>query len=759
LAKDAVEETLISILKNIHKNGPIKNDELEALAYIKKFHSNIFQKHESKIIYLLGLFYKTAQPSNLLEQIYHDFADSIQDVYRIRLTPIQASIYKNIKEKRFYSFSSPTSSGKSYLFRELIQKETNDIVIVVPSRALIAEYINEVYQLVDKSVLVLQSVENVNIKKTKRRIFIITPERSGQLFLYKKQFNIKMFLLDEAQISEEAVRGMKFDALVRRIIKEFEEAKLVFSHPFISNPDAQFKKHGIKENLNAHTFTQNSVGKIFIEKDNSGMYYFSPFNSSIDRKYTAEDIINSTLKEGRTILVYASKEKLLNNSYLHEYDKYLRLLPRITDTEAIKLITQLKEYIGADDEKKESNLVRFMRHGIVIHHGSMPLKARLIIEKFIKANYAKVCFATSTLDQGINMPFDVVVIENFYRLDSLSLRNLIGRAGRSTSQGSFDYGYTIINSKNKETFISRINEPISLSIESKLNSTLGDIDEDEYDLVHAIQTNNFNDIYNLPEIQLERLKESDIDKDINIILKTLFKNGVILKGNEYYELPDSKRNKIKQAFMGIYVKHLKKNGLNKGEKAILSAAIPILLWRIQGRSFSEIVSIRYYFLTEQREQNRLAKAITNPIQLKKEISNLKVRYSQKPSMLPDKNARAYSDFVGKKVINLQYDEVVYDTYDYLDKVISLSIVDPLYAAFMLYGERTGDARASQMANYIKFGTNDSIEIWLLKYGFDFEDIEWIYPYIKRINEMEIVFRKSIRSEVSDEQLSIVERYL
>ena len=44
-----------------------------------------------------------------------------------------------------------------------------------------------------------------------------------------------------------------------------------------------------------------------------------------------------------------------------------------------------------------------------------------------------------------------------------------------------------------------------------------------------------------------------------------------------------------------------------------------------------------------------------------------------------------------------------------------------------------------MSNYIKYGTNDNTEIWLMKYGFDFEDIEWIKQYVENIDENEIVF--------------------
>ena len=41
---------------------------------------------------------------------------------------------------------------------------------------------------------------------------------------------------------------MKFDAFVRRSERTFPEAKKVFTHPFVENPEAQLRKHQFEEN-------------------------------------------------------------------------------------------------------------------------------------------------------------------------------------------------------------------------------------------------------------------------------------------------------------------------------------------------------------------------------------------------------------------------------------------------------------------------------------------------------------------------------
>jgi hypothetical protein len=296
---------LNEIINRVHIDGPVRASDFEKLALIKMFHPNIFQNRESELLYLSGLFYKVNQPHNIIEEVYSIFADAIVTETGKRFTPVQADAYKNIHNKQFFSFSAPTSAGKSYLFRELITNTDGDIVIVVPSRALIAEYLSVVKSFVDNTVLVLQFIENVNIAKTLRRVFIITPERGGDLFKFKDIFSIKLFLFDEAQISEEEIRGVGFDAFVRRVSSDFPESSKVFAHPYVQNPKAQLNKHRFPSESSAATaYEQNTVGKIFITIDRDKLFYFSPYeDNGTERVAVKQDIIRNIMENNGTILI------------------------------------------------------------------------------------------------------------------------------------------------------------------------------------------------------------------------------------------------------------------------------------------------------------------------------------------------------------------------------------------------------------------------------------------------------------------------
>lgn len=761
------------IFDDFHANGPVNPSHLETLSILKYSRPNDFSAVENKIMFLMGLFYKTERPNNFIELIYDIYAQSILESTGRNFTPVQADAFNSIAKYENFSFSAPTSAGKSFLFQELLKEVNGDVVIVVPSRALLSEYLIKIKKIIDKETLVLPFIEIVNSKRTKRKIYIITPERGDALFQNLDKLNIELFLFDEAQLSEEGIRGLKFDAFVRRVDKKLKSAKKVFTHPFIVNPGAQLIKHDlVNSNSDSESYNQKSVGKIFLQYKKEIFKYFSPYDDrSNDKLFYNGDIVEDILKKSGTCLIYISKQKIYESEFLDTFSKYLELCDEVKDVEALGYIRELEDYFGTSRDKK-SLIILLMRLGVVIHHGSMPLKARSIIEKFVNSNHAKICFSTSTLIQGINMPFDLVWINNYHftgdeNKKNLDLKNLIGRAGRSTfKKNSFDYGFVVVESKNKASFINRINTESSISEKSMLDESNEWFDEDYIDTVEAIKNDSFITTLNLTKSQVKRIQDANIDQEIKYILDHLISGNEILTGNDYYVLKDVVRRKIKESFQAIYKVHLRRDNLTQGEKNVLSASIPILLWQIQGKSFAEIVSLRHSFLSQRDLRRKLRRDLKNKIITVKEynkiIESTKVRFSCIAEPLPNKRFEKSVPLFkrGTSIKDVDYDILIYDTYDYIDKVISQSLKDPLSAAFKLYYEKHKDIRSLVMSNYISYGTNDEIEIWLLKYGFTFDEIEWIIPHVQSISEEEIVFNESIYKAIdSKEKQEVIERFL
>lgn len=111
---------------------------------------------------------------------------------------------------------------------------------------------------------------------------------------------------------------------------------------------------------------------------------------------------------------------------------------------------------------------------------------------------------------------------------------------------------------------------------------------------------------------------------------------------------------------------------------------------------------------------------------------------------------------------IDYDRVMVDTYDYIDKIIGFRVGDVYFCAFIKYHEdETKDVvmreKALRIANIIRYGTDDETEIMLLRYGFDFEDFEWLLPIVSTVTEDEIVFKNL--DNLSDWQRSKIERFI
>ena len=726
------------LLDVLHKEGPVSSKILEQIAYYKKFHSDAFQTQEEKIITTLGLFYKLPEPSNLYSFLLSGIGRQHKENFGEYLTPVQASVRRAVNENKVVSISAPTSAGKSYSIRDFIAENDGDAVVIVPSRALIAEYVNTMKQKFngDKSVMITSFVDDIFKSRNLRRIFILTPERARDLFPINLNLNIKVFFFDEAQVSEESERGVIFDVLVRRVMQHFDKAKLIFAHPFVENPDAQLKKHNFPEvDGYSRSYTHGAVGKIFVyQHKNRKCYHFSPF---IDRGHQIKKCVEHEQRfsdfafDGtHSVLVYVSKASIYNGKYIEPFRKYIDNYDEIDSVEAEEIIHTIEHLLGADHDDHNSELVALLRKGIVIHHGSVPLEVRFLVEDLIRKGHAKICFATSTLAQGVNMPFDIVWLDNMRILGdsdqsrSLSFKNLIGRAGRLSNKPKFDFGYVF--TKSPQLLSQRVNEKFLLDEQSIIDNPETVDNPDTSELINSIKDGSFDDAKQAPLSKIDRLAESEVLKYCEAILSIIY-NGDSIKDNLFGENNEDKRESLKQYFRLIYEASINRV-LYDGEVAVFRQAISIFLQVIQGRSFREIVGIRYSYISKKDEGRQGYAAFSQPA-AKLPKSTLTQTYS-----IFDRNTLAK---------NVSYDAVVFDTYDYLDQVISFSLTDSFITSFKVYKDYTSDHRTDKMIELLRFGTNNTIHTLLMRYGFPPEDISEISKFILFINEDEITFRPEI----------------
>jgi hypothetical protein len=94
-----------------------------------------------------------------------------------------------------------------------------------------------------------------------------------------------------------------------------------------------------------------------------------------------------------------------------------------------KCLRSCEDYFGRDSKE-----YKLLQKGIVVHHGRMPgLLARSLID-LVQDQVVRLVLATSTLSEGVNLPFETILIPSIRRsgavMSAREFGNLIGRAGR-----------------------------------------------------------------------------------------------------------------------------------------------------------------------------------------------------------------------------------------------------------------------------------------------------------------------------------------
>lgn len=758
LSGENIDEIFSYVLDNLYRNGPTSVTDMEILSYLKLYQSETFEKHRNAILNYMAVFYKELEHSTLQDIVFDQYHRHLKDLYNKDYTPVQANIINGIKNNNCFSFSAPTSTGKSFVFMNEIMTTANDVIVVVPSRALINEYYLKLNELItDKTVNILTFIDRINTKLALKNVFIVTPERCRELFKHKSDFLVDLFLFDEAQLSNEnSKRGLYFDSIVRRSYKAYPEAKFIFAHPFVKNPESQIvKNHFNADDSFAIQYTQKNVGQLFLCSDENWDFHHFGINKSVmgQRRIKCEyDPISRTIRDGGSVLFYVSKSKIYNKVFLNQFSRYIDLCDDIKNEKIDSYIDLLRQYTGGDtvaNKNHYSQMIALLRKGIVIHHGSLPLQTRLIIEQFTKEGLCRLCFATSTLEQGINMPFDVVFLDRLESSKPLSVKNLIGRAGRSTLESKFDFGYVVVNSPSKMSgFRNIMTQDEELDIVSALEKD-EEHDDDYNDFKEAILNDTYSDDFNLTNNDIEKLTAEEIDEIIINILSSVFLNGQLISLNE---ISSDSRNRLQlySFFQQLYSVYLGRE-LTRGEENVFNTAIKIILWRVHGKTFKNICWYRYSYASKSHERQILERLGHN-------IDNLDAAFYTEYKDLPDKSIKVYSYLNGIKAKDVDYDLIMYDTYDYIDKLIGFKLSDVFYAAFYKFYERHNDEHALRLAKYIRYGTDSERYIWMLRYGLSFEDIEELDSHIASISSEEIVFKDSILN-VPEENRICVERFL
>lgn len=370
------------------------------------------------------------------------------------LTDTQYKIAEQMRGEDFFSFSGPTSLGKSFILKDAIYDivrrpdlDQHCVVVLVPTKALIGQTAADLREL-------LRDVPEVNIatfpslplflrRTYPRTIFVLTPERLLR-YLSSAARDIDYLIVDEAQkvIARNDARSSIYYHAIVETTRRFA-TKLVFASPSIKNPELFLELFG-KATNGALAVQERTVAqqRYFVDLVDGRQYHLSrgsDGDGQLSDPPSAENAIElvTSLSGMRKSIVYI-------NSSAKSADFALRLagtLPKADDPKLKALIKFVKEHIH-----KDYFLIKTLEHGVAFHHGKMPQEVREKVEAVFSdpdsALQYVVC--TSTLLEGVNLPAKNIFVLNdthgpsgFGKID---FENLAGRAGRLT----YDFSGNVI---------------------------------------------------------------------------------------------------------------------------------------------------------------------------------------------------------------------------------------------------------------------------------------------------------------------------
>ncbi|NME42577.1 DEAD/DEAH box helicase [Lactobacillus agilis] len=372
-------------------------------------------------------------------------------------TDSQYDIFRKIVNSNHYSFSAGTSFGKSFLFSEfinwIIQEKNENIVFLVPSRALITQVVEDLKDtLIDKDYKIVSNPEIPALFRGKGLILVLTPERLVSYFSKNTNPNISTMIIDEAQnvISNDERSPIFYHAIT---LAEQKSVKLYFASPNIPNPEIFLElvgnsKEESKQILDVNV-SQNKYFVDFISKKYRIYYDFltrkkyDEFEMKIDDFYA---FLMRVTEMNQSIIYCNSTNKVL------EYARvFSKSVGKCKDNDILNLANYIRKNIH-----DKYYLAELIEKGIAFHFGALPQEIRKKIEKLFKIGKIKYLFTTSTLLQGVNLPAKNLFILSdkigVSRLKEFDFYNLIGRAGRLSKElyGNIFIVKTDDKSKTKE---------------------------------------------------------------------------------------------------------------------------------------------------------------------------------------------------------------------------------------------------------------------------------------------------------------------
>lgn len=400
-----------------------------------------------------------------------------------------------------FSLNMPTSAGKSYItelliYQELTNNSDSKVLYLAPLRSLSRELgakFEKIKQFFGYKVSVKYGGASAtgNELSDDIQILVSTPEyfitlEEGIEHLLEQY---KLIICDEGQLLDDYSRGINYEMLLTRL-RKCEDKRFLFISAIIPNiqdvnewlggtdkliGDSSYRPSTIKlskvvedgKDLNLIVYDQDNKSELFkIEKFANSQ----DFSFGTSRNMDLACVASIQAVNAGSVMLYVSYKR--GNRGCEAFSDLILCLLDI-NSQSIKLPTR--------SEEKKSNLLQYVDYqcgakyllshclakGFAYHHADIPQDIRELIEEAIDDGVIQLVVCTSTLAEGVNLPFKTIVLGNIndpmyvshgWYLNRATLKNILGRVGRA---GRERYGLVIFPDNKKKTPFSIVQDALN----------------------------------------------------------------------------------------------------------------------------------------------------------------------------------------------------------------------------------------------------------------------------------------------------------
>jgi superfamily II DNA/RNA helicase len=387
----------------------------------------------------------------------------------LELTDFQRKLWEGLNNQYdLLSFSSPTSSGKTFILQNFLVERVNHsterflAIYLVPTRALINEVSYSLRELFKQSnnldIRVLSLSVNDEDELPNKAIYVFTQERLLSFLSNnssERLSNIDVVMVDEAHQIAERARGTLLHQSLNWLNNSYCVGKFIFCSPVISNPQlfesllskrSNFSSEShmttlspVAQNLLVVSSIKGATSSLKVELhdgDKERLSIYDNFKLSIRRTSSAKAYFLAycafNLGDGKRNIIYVDGPSNADGVAT----ELLKLIKTQKSTEEIdELSSYIKKTIHKDYVLAES-----LKFRVGIHYGKMPALVRDTVERLFREEKLDFIICTSTLAQGVNLPAQNLFIldpkvqntdTKFYdQIEKSSFWNIVGRAGR-----------------------------------------------------------------------------------------------------------------------------------------------------------------------------------------------------------------------------------------------------------------------------------------------------------------------------------------